>query len=154
MEEHIEKPEIGSELEKKKGIFITWVKSHKKELIFAGISTVSLIGIILGIKSRDSMEALWRSLQKSVAQAPADKAIVKVTENTLPVVTTVSTTNMISLPVHREYRVAFDVTEHIRNLHEGWHASPEKIAAAASHNIELLPGQTLVENYTKGVITA
>ena len=154
MEEYIKKPEIGSELEKKKGTYITWVKSHKKELIFAGISITSIIGIILGIKNKDSIEALWKALQKSVAQVPADKAIVKVTENTLPVVAAVSTTDMISLPVHREYMAAFDVTEHIRNLHEGWHASPEKIAAAASHNIELLPGQTWVENYIKGAIVA
>jgi len=154
VEEHIKKPEIGSELEKRKGTFITWVKSHKKELIFAGISIASLIGIILGIKNRDSIEALWKALQKSVAQAPADKAIVKVTENTLPVVATVRTTDMISIPVHREYMAEFGVTEHIRNLHEGWHASPEKIAAAASHNIELLPGQTWVENYIKGAIVA
>ena len=55
MEEYIKKPEIGSELEKKKGTFITWVKSHKKELIFAGISIASIIGIILGIKNKDSI---------------------------------------------------------------------------------------------------
>lgn len=73
MEEHIKKPEIGREIEKKKGIFIKWVKSHKKELIFAGISIASLIGIILGIKNKDSIKALWEALQKSMAQVPADK---------------------------------------------------------------------------------
>lgn len=154
MEEHIKKPEIGREIEKKKGIFIKWVKSHKKELIFAGISIASLIGIILGIKNKDSIKALWEALQKSMAQVPADKSVVKVTENALSITETVSATDMISLPVHREYRAAFDVTDHIRNLHEGWHASPEKIAAAAAHNIELLPGQTWVENYIKGAIVA
>lgn len=154
MEEHIKKPEIGREIEKEKGIFIKWVKSHKKELIFAGISIASLIGIILGIKNKDSIKALWEALQKSMAQVPADKSVVKVTENALSITETVSATDMISLPVHREYRAAFDVTDHIRNLHEGWHASPEKIAAAAAHNIELLPGQTWVENYIKGAIVA
>ena len=154
MEEHIKKSEICSETEKEKGTFIKWVKAHKKELIFAGISIASLIGIILGIKNKDSIEELWAALQKSVAKIPADKAVVKTTENTIPVVETVSTTDIISLPVHREYRAAFDVTGHIRNLCEGWHASPEKISAAAAHGIELLPGQTWVEDYTKGAIAA
>lgn len=154
MEEHIKKSEIGSETEKEKGIFIKWVKAHKKELIFAGISIASLIGIIFGIKNKDSIQELWAALQKSVAKVPADKAVVKVTENAIPVVETVSTTNITLLPVNREYRVPFGVTDHIRNLHEGWHASPEKIAAAMAHGIELLPGQTWVENYTKGIIAA
>ena len=42
-----------------------------------------------------------------------------------------------------------DVTEHIRNLPEGWHASEKKIASAAEHGYNLKPGQTWVENYTK-----
>ncbi len=155
MEEYIKKSEIGSETEKEKGTFIKWVKAHKKGLIFAGISIASLISIILAIKNKDSIEELWAALQKSVAtKVPGDKAVVKVTENAIPVVEIVSTTDIILLPVHSEYRVAFGVTDHIRNLHEGWNASPEKIAAAAAHGIELLPGQTWVENYTKGAIAA
>lgn len=154
MEEHIKKTEISSETENEKGTFIKWVKAHKKELIFAGISAASLIGIILGIKNKDSIKELWAALQKSVAKLPADKAVMKVTENTITVVDTVSTTDVISLPAHSEYRAVFDVTGHVRNLYEGWHASPEKIVAAAAHGIELLPGQTWVENYTKGAIAA
>lgn len=42
-----------------------------------------------------------------------------------------------------------DVTEHIRNLPEGWHASEKKIASAAEHGYNLQPGQTWVENYKK-----
>ena len=154
MEKHIKKSEIGNETEKEKDTFIKWVKAHKKELIFAGISIASLIGIIFGIKNKDSIEALWATLQKSVAKVPVDKAVVKVTENVIPVVETVSTTNITLFPVHREYRAAFGVTGHIRNLHEDWNASPEKIAAAVAYGIELLPGQTWVENYTKGTIAA
>lgn len=154
MEEHIKKSEIGSETENEKGTFIKWVKAHKKELIFAGISITLLIGIILGIKNKDSIKELWAALQKSVAKLPADKTVMKVTENANTVVETVSTTDVISLPAHSEYRVAYDVTGHVRNLYEGWHASPEKIVAAAAHDIELLPGQTWVENYTKGAIAA
>ena len=42
-----------------------------------------------------------------------------------------------------------DVTEHIRNLPEGWHASEKKIASAAEHGYNLQPGQTWVANHTK-----
>ena len=154
MEEYIEKPEISYEIKKEKGAFIKWIKAHKKELILAGISIASLIGIILGIKNKESIKELWAALQKSVAKLPADKAVMKVTENMIPVVETVSTTDIISLPVHREYSAVFDVTGHIRNLCEGWNASKEKMAAAAAHGIALLPGQTWVESYTKGVIAA
>lgn len=154
MEEYIEKSEISYKIEKEKGTFIKWVKSHKKELFLAGISIASLIGIIIGIKNKDSIKELWAALQKTVAKIPADKAVMKVTENSISVVETVSTSDIILLPVHREYRAIFDVTGHIRNLYEGWNASPEKMAAVAAHGIELLPGQTWVESYTKGVIAA
>ena len=48
----------------------------------------------------------------------------------------------------------FDVIAHIRTLPEGWHASPEKIAEAAELQIVLLPNQTLVDAYTKGIRVA
>lgn len=41
------------------------------------------------------------------------------------------------------------VTDHIRNLPEGWRASAGKIATAAEHGYELLSGQTWVERYMK-----
>jgi len=44
------------------------------------------------------------------------------------------------------------VSFHIRNLHERWKSSPENLAKAAAYGIELLPGQTLVEGYTKGEV--
>ncbi|HHX60379.1 MAG TPA: hypothetical protein GX707_06540 [Epulopiscium sp.] len=154
MEEHIEKSEISYRIEKEKGAFIKWVKAHKKELFLAGISIASLIGIIVGIKNKDSINKLWTVLQKTVSRMPADKVATKVTENSISVVETVSASDIILLPAHNEYRAIFDVKGHIRNLYEGWNTSPEKMAAAAEHGIELLPGQTWVESYTKGVIAA
>ena len=38
---------------------------------------------------------------------------------------------------------------HIRNLHEGWHASEEKVQTAKESGIDLKDGQTLVIGYTK-----
>lgn len=51
-------------------------------------------------------------------------------------------------------RKPHDVAEHLRNLPEGRKASPEKIAAAAEHGYDLLPGQTWVENYRTGGLAA
>lgn len=48
----------------------------------------------------------------------------------------------------------YDVSEHIRNLHEGWKASAEKIATAAEHGYDLKLGQTWVEAHIKGMIAA
>ena len=55
--------------EQKKG-FLAWVKKHRKKLIIAGISATALIGIILCMKNRDSIEALWKSLIGAIEKSP------------------------------------------------------------------------------------
>lgn len=154
MKGYTKKPEINCEIGKEKGTFIKWVKVHKKELIFTGISIASLIGITIGIKNRDSIKELWAVLQKNISKTTPDTAILKATEDSIPSVEAVCAKNIISFPQHREYKTVFDVSGHIPNLYEGWNASPEKIAAAAAHGIELLPGQTWIGSYTKGVSAA
>ena len=59
-----------------------------------------------------------------------------------------------ALLLSNDPRVAQEVRRHIRNLHEGWHASPEKLAAAREMGILLQEGQTWVDNYMKGVCAA
>ena len=61
-------------MDERKGL-ICWIKEHKKELIIAGISIGTLVLIILGIKNRDTIKAVWDSLRK-VVKHPT----VKVTE--------------------------------------------------------------------------
>ena len=87
----------------------------------------------------------------------------------LPVVTTASKVNLVTPtavntveaviePTEKIVRSlpqgSFEVTDHIRNLPEGWRATAGKIATAAEHGYELLPGQTWVERYTKNEIAA
>lgn len=48
----------------------------------------------------------------------------------------------------------YEVERHVRNLHEGYKASFEKIASAAERGIELSEHQTWVEEYTKGYSAA
>lgn len=154
MKEYIKKLEINSEIREEKGALVRWVKAHKKELILAGIGVVSITGIILGIKNKDAIKELWAILQKNILKVSADTTVIKVTENSIPIIQSISTTDIISLPVSSEYRTEFDVTGHVRNLYKGWSTSPEKLATAAEYGIELLPGQTWVESYTKGIIAA
>lgn len=117
--------------------FIQWVKDHKKELIIAGVSIAVLIGIIAGIKNRDSLKALWNSLKKDMKKVQADGL-----REAVPVVEPASESRVIELPVQRSYQNQFDVRDHIRNLSQGHHASVEKIASAAEHNYILQSGQT------------
>lgn len=46
------------------------------------------------------------------------------------------------------------VNKHIRNLPDGWKASPKKIASATENGYILESGQTWVDNYTRGAIAA
>lgn len=121
---------------------IRWIKEHKKELILAGISIGTLGLIVLGIKNRATIKAVWNSLKKVVKQPT-----VKITNVTVFTVDNsrepiqVMTSSLDSIPI--------EVRRHIRILPKGWHASPEKIAEAKRNNIKLLEGQTWVRHYCK-----
>ena len=47
---------------------ITWIKAHKTELIIVGISIPTIIAVILGIKNKDAIKALWDSLKTAVEE--------------------------------------------------------------------------------------
>lgn len=131
---------------------IQWIKEHKKQLIIAGISIGTLILIILGIKNRAAIKAVWDSLKGAVKHPSAElaKEVIKVVSEIPPVpaseIVTAVASNSETLP--------FEVSRHIRNLPDGWHASPEKIAEALRNNIILMDGQTWVDSYMKGGVAA
>lgn len=134
-------------MEERRGL-IRWIKEHKKVLIAAGISIGTLILIILGIKNKDSLKSVWDSL-KRITENPTPKAVEEVTRRIseipiepAPIVVPAVPSNSETLP--------FEVSRHIRNLPDGWHASQEKIEEALKNNISLVEGQTWVESYTKG----
>lgn len=127
---------------------IQWIKAHKKQLILAGIGVTALILIVLGIKNKDTLKALWASL-KGVVEPTAGTVSDAVTATVTEIPTETSTLLMSNDP-----RVAQEVRRHIRNLHEGWHASPEKLATAREMGIILQEGQTWVDNYMKGACAA
>ena len=144
-------------MEEQKNGFIQWVKANKKELIIAGVSIAAIIGIIVGIKNKDKIMALWESLRKSVENSPVKvpTASCEVVENIAhepaQVVEVVSATEIIKFPSNHKTQGPFDVCDHSRNLPDGWHASAKKITTAAEYGYNLKPGQTWVDTYTKGV---
>ena len=139
------KVEMGEETQKEQKTLIDWIREHKKEIAIAGISITALMGLIFAIKNREAMEVFWNELKNNDPKIPIKTETPKITEQ-------VGNIESVVIPMNREYREPFDVSSHIRNLHEGWKASPEKLAKAAAYGIELLPGQTLVEGYTKGEV--
>ena len=131
---------------------IRWIKDHKKQMIIAGISIGTLILIILGIKNRAAIKAVWDS-QKGVVKHPTAKAAEEVAK----VVTDIPpapASEIVTAVVSNSETLPFEVSRHIRNLPDGWHASPEKVAEALKNNIILMDGQTWVDSYVKGGVAA
>lgn len=145
--------------EQKKG-FMNWVKAHKKELIIAGISLGAIIAVVCCYRKRESIGELWETLKNAISKLPSDtftsEMVIENINETAPIDVDkfISTEAPVILSIRAMPEKPFDVSEHIRNLPDGWHASAEKIATAAEHGYQLLPGQTLVENYTKNMMVA
>ena len=70
--------------ETKKGL-LAWVKSHKTELILAGVSITTIIGVILGLKNKDALAELWATLSKSITKAPVETAVAASAATATPV---------------------------------------------------------------------
>lgn len=49
--------------ESKKGLLV-WVKTHKTQLILVGISIPTIIAVVLGLKNKDAIKALWDQLNE------------------------------------------------------------------------------------------
>lgn len=134
-------------MEKKKAGLIAWVRAHKKQLLLAGISVTAIIGVIIGLKNRETIMDLWDSLEKSVTRVTEKKpSSVNVAQMDSSMIEGVITNRSYTSP-----QEAFAVVSHIRNLSGDRHHSAEKAAEAASLGIILLPNQTLVDGYTKRV---
>lgn len=145
--------------EQKKGL-LAWIKAHRKELVIAGISATALVGIILCVKNSDSIGALWKSLISAIKESPTKApkvsriAIEKIAQSSVTVADVINPTEISVLKTSRTFQDPFEVSDHIRNLHEGWYASAKKITEAEAMGIILKPGQTLVDGYIKGGVAA
>lgn len=137
-------------MEKEKMTFANWIKRHKKELIIAGLSITAIIALIIGIKNRKALEQAWASLIELVEKKPDSISVKKPV--VAPRVTSIE--DPLEIGAVSTSRIPHDVAEHLRNLPKGWEASVEKIATAAEHGYNLLPGQTWVEAYRTGGLAA
>lgn len=145
--------------EQKKG-FIKWIMAHKKDLLIAGISITAIVAAVLVYRNHESIVALRDTLKKTLQKTSVSELPVATTASKVDLVTptAVNTVEVVIEPTEKIVKLLpqgpFEVTDHIRNLPEGWRASAGKIATAAEHGYELLPGQTWVERYVKNEIAA
>lgn len=128
-----------------KEVLIDWIKKHKKKLIFAGVSVPVILAFVIGIKNRDELINIWKSIIKHV-----DGTSKKIIDTTIS-----ADWDNISVPETMNFKMSkresnlIDVRLHIRNLPEGWKPSEEKIMSAIEMGYELKPSQTWVEPHTK-----
>ena len=130
--------------------FKTWWQTNWKKVV-AGVVVIG--GTILVIKNWGEIVVVTEKLAamlKPEAKLPNPVAAPNVVEeiDIAPVV------ELAKDVVRKSPDAPFGVIAHIRTLPEGRHASSKKIAEAAELHIVLLPNQTLVDAYTKGVRVA
>ena len=83
------------------------------------------------------MKSKWSSMQCRAVKEEA--AIARDVFNSTP-----------SNAIHDVIKHSHSVSEHIRNLPEGWKASRTKIETANNRGFKLNPGQTWVAEYRTG----
>lgn len=130
--------------------FNAWWKKNWKKVV---VSVVVVGGTILVIKNWDKILVAAEELAASL-KPEAKMPTPVVTPNVVEEIDVAPIVELAKDVVRKSPEAPFDVIAHIRTLPEGWHASPEKIAEAAELQIVLLPNQTLVDAYTKGIKVA
>ena len=91
-------------MEDQKKWFISWVKAHKKELIIAGISIATIIGIIVAIQNKNKILELWESLRKCTKNpqvkvpTASGKVVESISQQSAHVIEVVPTWEIIKFP--------------------------------------------------------
>lgn len=130
---------------------IHWIKAHKKELIVAGVSIAAVVGTILLIRNHKALRAYWNYLVGLIPKSSTARTTTKAAEATVKTTeSVVKNAKVATEAAHTSNVIPFEVAKHVRNLPEGWHASPGKIASALENGIDLAEGQTWVGPYWKG----
>ena len=143
-------------MDNKKGFFDKskeWVKEHKTEIIVVGSIVVLAVGTILVAKNWNVVKELKITsrlkkgvLPKNNVTQYVPKAVSIPVVDVLPI--SPDTIQCVSADISINEKI-IDVSRHIRNLHEGWKASPEKLASALEYGIILEENQTWVIDYLK-----
>ena len=110
----------------------SWLRKHRKAvLVTATVLAITGTVAVLLIKGKKVEIPVEQLAEKIVPDVP------KLDENTM---------ETISVIVDGEVKT-FPRKSFIRQLHEGWKASPAKLAQAEELNIDLKPGETIVDKY-------
>lgn len=112
-----------------------WISDHRKELILAGMITTAIAVVALVYHSHKSASEIIPELEKMVETVPKVPNVTSEIREDLHEELIEKATKTIT---------PHDRSEFIRNLHEGWKASPIKQAEALEKGIILGPGQTIV----------
>ena len=118
--------------------FFEKVKEHKAEIIIAGVTIITIAGVVLIAKNRNLFS------DHSVANLLKDG--IKVNGDIIPQVAEATKKTVINIQSNGRI---IDVSKHIRNLPEGWRASAEKLDSAIKSGIVLGANQTWVDSYSK-----
>lgn len=125
--------------------YVDWIKTHKKQLILAGISATTIVAVFYGIKIRDTFAEIGSSLDDSIKKVPTMVNNPSLQQQSLEH----TMEQVVSEKSYTLLKDAFDVSPHIRTMAEGKHHSAKKAVEAEKLGISLLPNQTLVDSYTK-----
>lgn len=65
--------------------FLAWVKEHKTQLILIGVSIPAIIAVVLGLKNKDTIKALWNQMNEEIKKTNmySAKWFETVTDDTL-----------------------------------------------------------------------
>ncbi len=149
---------------------IQWVKAHWKGLLIAGVSVTTLLLIIKHIlETEDQADSPVTETDDFLPNNLPDFDLPDVSDDTeelsddMPVLdpevynkaaedeplTSPVFEVICSTEADESEKPPFEVSPHIRNLPEGWHASSAKREEAEENGFELEEGQTWVSRYTK-----
>lgn len=46
--------------------FLVWIKAHRKQLVLAGVGVAALIAAVLGMKNKEAVAQVWKSLKELI----------------------------------------------------------------------------------------
>ncbi len=134
-------------LKKTVGIFGKWIKAHKAQIIFAGLSLLGIFIALRKMKSAKDVQKLMRQVKQTVSNkiVESNAQLVDVPSDDIQLVSEVEIIELKrEMPPH-------PVREHTRTLHPGWKPSLTKIHEAEERGIFLEEGQTFVNAYETGI---
>lgn len=131
-----------------------WIKNHEKELLVTGAGIITIVIGIVCFHKRENIKDFCKNIKIKTNETSLDSITHEVVNNTnkleLNNVNCLPENDIIKdLPKRKKPDEPFDVTRHIRNLHEGQKPSDEKIKSALEYGIKLELGQTWVDYYEK-----